>query len=175
MIHTFESPRSHTMNFHNTMHVLTSEFIYEARMKFIMKNIVFWDVAPHGSCLNWRFGGTYRLHLQGRWWSEESAVTCLTVISCFFTCPEDGGDMFRAGGGQRSLQSPAYLWSHVFSPALKMEAIRSSEVSVQTRATWCYIPEDDIPHSHRRENLRLYKFIMVCWIISWLDKSLFSQ
>jgi hypothetical protein len=26
----------------------------------------FWDVAPCSSCVNRRFGGTYRLHLQGR-------------------------------------------------------------------------------------------------------------
>jgi hypothetical protein len=31
-----------------------------------MKNSVFWDVAPCRSCVNRRFGGTYRLHLQGR-------------------------------------------------------------------------------------------------------------
>jgi hypothetical protein len=31
-----------------------------------MKNAVFWDVAPCRSCVNRRFGGTYRLHLQGR-------------------------------------------------------------------------------------------------------------
>jgi hypothetical protein len=32
-----------------------------------MKNAVFWDVAPCRSCeINRRFGGTYRLHLQGR-------------------------------------------------------------------------------------------------------------
>jgi hypothetical protein len=30
------------------------------------KNAVFWDVAPCRSCVNRRFGGTYRLHLQGR-------------------------------------------------------------------------------------------------------------
>jgi hypothetical protein len=31
-----------------------------------MKNAVFWDVPPCRSCVNRRFGGTYRLHLQGR-------------------------------------------------------------------------------------------------------------
>jgi hypothetical protein len=31
-----------------------------------MKKVVFWDVAPCGSCVNRRFGGTYRPHLQRR-------------------------------------------------------------------------------------------------------------
>jgi hypothetical protein len=31
-----------------------------------MKNVVFWDVAPSRSGVNRSFGGTYRLHLQGR-------------------------------------------------------------------------------------------------------------
>jgi hypothetical protein len=31
-----------------------------------MMNAVFWDVAPCSSCVNRRFGRTYRLHLQGR-------------------------------------------------------------------------------------------------------------
>jgi hypothetical protein len=30
-----------------------------------MKNAVFWDVTPCGSCKDRRFGGTYLLHLQG--------------------------------------------------------------------------------------------------------------
>jgi hypothetical protein len=30
-----------------------------------MKNTVFRDVTPRGSCMNGRFGGTYRLHHQG--------------------------------------------------------------------------------------------------------------
>jgi hypothetical protein len=29
-------------------------------------NVVFWDVALCRSCVTRRFGGTYRLHLQGR-------------------------------------------------------------------------------------------------------------
>jgi hypothetical protein len=31
-----------------------------------MKNVVFWDVVPCRSCVKRRFGGMYRLHLQGR-------------------------------------------------------------------------------------------------------------
>jgi hypothetical protein len=39
---------------------------------------------------------------------------------------------------------------------LIMEAIRSSETSVLTRATQRHIPEDGILHSHRLENLKSY-------------------
>jgi hypothetical protein len=38
----------------------------------------------------------------------------------------------------------------------KKEAIPFSETSALTRATRRYIPEDDILHSHRRENLKSY-------------------
>jgi hypothetical protein len=39
---------------------------FEAFTAVTMKNVVFWDVAPCISCVNRRFGGTYRLHLQDR-------------------------------------------------------------------------------------------------------------
>jgi hypothetical protein len=37
----------------------------EAFMAVTMKNAVFWDVTPCGSCKNRRLEGTYRLHHQG--------------------------------------------------------------------------------------------------------------
>jgi hypothetical protein len=40
--------------------------------------------------------------------------------------------------------------------AIMMEAVRSSETSVLTRATRRHIPEGGILHSHRREDLKCY-------------------
>jgi hypothetical protein len=39
---------------------------FEVFTAVTMKNAVFWDVAPCRSCVNRRFGGTYRLHLHGK-------------------------------------------------------------------------------------------------------------
>jgi hypothetical protein len=39
---------------------------------------------------------------------------------------------------------------------MMMEALRFSEMSVFTRATWPNFPEDGILHSHRRQNLKSY-------------------
>jgi hypothetical protein len=65
-----------------------------------MKNVVFWDVAPCRSCLNRRFGETYRLPLQGRIirergtslsrWLQIAAETSVHTGSTRRHIPEDG-------------------------------------------------------------------------------------
>jgi hypothetical protein len=89
-----------------------------------MKNSVFWDVASCRSYVNRYFGGTYRLHLQGRKIRElwTSVSRCL---------------QYAAAAGS---------WLADFS-TLKMEAILSSETSVHIRSTRRHISEDGILHT----------------------------
>jgi hypothetical protein len=62
---------------------------------------------------------------------------------------------------ERALTAACHLLAHWFaehiSSTLKMEAICSSEMSVETqRTTRRHIPEDDTIHNHRCENLKSY-------------------
>jgi hypothetical protein len=50
-----------------------------------MKNAVFWDVALCRSCVNRRFGGMYRLHLQGRKIREQVAAHTGSLLTDFST------------------------------------------------------------------------------------------
>jgi hypothetical protein len=52
--------------------------------KFEIKNTVFWDVVPCRYFVNRRFGGTYRLHLQGR---SNPRACILTVTQSTAICP----------------------------------------------------------------------------------------
>jgi hypothetical protein len=94
-----------------------------------LKSISFWNVTPCSllSC-NRRFGGTYRLHLQG-----------------------------RRNNFSKNQQASKWLIAEIISFTLKMEAICSSETSVATQETTRrHIPEDDIIHNYRCENLKSY-------------------
>jgi hypothetical protein len=67
-------------------------------------NAVFWDVAPYRSCVNRRFGGTYRLHHQGRKIRERGT----SVSRWLQAYPEDGGIFLTSAlvGGQWPASRP---------------------------------------------------------------------
>jgi hypothetical protein len=65
-------------------------------------------------------------------------------------------------GGKIRERNPA--WAAADFSALKMEAIRSSEMSVHIRSTQRHIPEDGILHSHRCENLKSYISLWI-WVV----------
>jgi hypothetical protein len=57
---------------------------------------------------------------------------------------------------RRLLVTARVVPSSLILVTLMKEAQSSSETSVLTRTTWRNVPEDDILHSHRSENLKSY-------------------
>jgi hypothetical protein len=92
-----------------------------------VESTIFCDITPCSPLrINQRFGGKYRLHLQGRKISQarnqhESRCQACHLLACWFAEP--------------------------ISSTLNMEAICSSETLVETqRTTWRHIPDDDTLH-----------------------------
>jgi hypothetical protein len=74
-----------------------------------MKNAVFWDVAPCSSCVNRRFGGTYRLYLQGRKIRERGGGwKCLRwfLARGFFDPEAEGNTFLRNVGSHKNYTAP---------------------------------------------------------------------
>jgi hypothetical protein len=70
--------------------------IFEVFTAVTMKNVVFWDVALCTWCVNRRFGGTYRLHLQGRKIREPGT----SVSRCLKTDPQwEKGYLYKSREG----------------------------------------------------------------------------
>jgi hypothetical protein len=66
------------------------------------KSTIFLDIAPCSPLkVILRFGGTYRLHLQGRIISQQetSVKSSACRLAGLFFDPEDGGDMFLRNVG----------------------------------------------------------------------------
>jgi hypothetical protein len=64
-----------------------------------MKNVVFWDVAPCGSCRNRCFGGKYRLYNQGEENQQRSVLRLLVTANVVRSHPDNGGDTFLRNVG----------------------------------------------------------------------------
>jgi hypothetical protein len=116
---------------------IIANFLYSQLNNFVrfkvftavtIKNDVFLDVMPCGSCKNWRFGRKYPLHLQDRK-SVEQETNLQQVTK------------------QNGLLLGWY-------PTLKVEAISSAETWVHIRTTRHYIPENGNIHNYRCENLK---------------------
>jgi hypothetical protein len=123
-----------------------------------LKNVVFWDVMPCGSCKNRSIGGTYRLYITVTQISELETTLAVTsnaekkycVILVFLR------SMFRL------LATANVVSSSPIFVTLMMKAIRSSDMSVLTRATQRNILEDGIIYSHRHENFKS-DIALTCW------------
>jgi hypothetical protein len=104
--------------------------------RITQKNSVFWDVEPGRSCVNRRFVGTYRLHLQGRKIRERgsSLSRWLSLLS-------------SAHAGSSLAAFLPWRWRcYVSAKRWLIQDLPSSN-----------IPEDGILHSYRCENLKSYK------------------
>jgi hypothetical protein len=90
-------------NLRNSITLFFSLKIYLQVLTAVVKNSsIFWDITSHSPLkVNRRFGGTWRLHLQGRRISQARnqpalLATCFhagVVLDLFFDL-EDGGDIF---------------------------------------------------------------------------------
>jgi hypothetical protein len=93
----------------------------------------------------------------GMWQCVDLALTVVSVehiVLIFRVEKSASGEEASAG-----LQPPADVGSPLANfSTLKMEPIRSCETSVNARSTQRHIPEEDILHSHRCENLKSYFF-----------------
>jgi hypothetical protein len=102
---------------------LVANVRFEVFTAATIKNGVFLDATPCGSCKNRRFGGTRRLHHQGdkNRWTKNVAQ-------------------------RASVASYGYVLSSPILVTLLMKALSSSETSVLTRPTRRSIQEDVIFH-----------------------------
>jgi hypothetical protein len=106
--------------------LLTQTYIgFQVLTAVVMKSPIFWDITPCSPLkVNRRFGEKRRLHLQGRRVSQKINLSEALLATCL-----------------------TLLYRLTYSSTVKMEAICSSETSVDfQRTTRRYIPEDRTLH-----------------------------
>jgi hypothetical protein len=113
-------------------------------------------VTPCGSCKNRSFGGTIVSIIK---------VTRISELGPTLAVTSNRSTLRRSANMPVFLRSMLRLVVTANVPSspilvtLMMEETIFSETSVLTRATQHNIPEDGIPHSHRRRNLKSHNFI----------------
>jgi hypothetical protein len=100
-----------------------------------MKNVVFWDVTPCGSCKNRRLAGTYCLHLQG----EKNRRSRSNDIS-----NQQKKPVVFLRSVRSLLIAPNVVPTSPILVRMNMESMGSSETWVLTRATRRNTQEDGI-------------------------------
>jgi hypothetical protein len=123
----------------------TAEIIYFIVLNnIILMSSVFWDIRAYTPLkVNRNYGGTCRLHPQGRRISQAR-------------------NQHEVGSMQALLTAYFMLVSCLAYSAPKMKATYSSETSVSfQRTTGRYIPNDRTLQNHRCENLKCYNILLV--------------
>jgi hypothetical protein len=109
----------------------------------IMKNAVFWDVAPCGFIMNRCFGRLCCHHLQGR---INHAGEEIPTVGLTFPQPKVPMLSVPANCSQSVSYRLTLFLVRVISSTLKMDMTRSSETSVYNKPTRRHIPKDRVLH-----------------------------
>jgi hypothetical protein len=137
----------------NTNHSLSKNAMFSTGNKIqvllFLKNGAFWDVTPRGHRKNRRFGETHRLrHESDKNRRARNNVSSIATEERYI----------GISSKRDSVASHCYVVpSSPILVTLNMEATRSFETSVLTRATGRIISEDGILHSHSRENFPVWR------------------
>jgi hypothetical protein len=131
-----------------------------------VKSILFWGITPCSPFkVNRRSGGTYRLHIQGEQQAKQETSEKVDSEQRHVCVEHPGKTAVTEHSIYLLCSPPAFtlVSCSTYSSTLKMEAICSSETSVNfERTTRHYTPEGSTFHNHHYENLKSTLLVCSC-------------